>query len=125
MLLDRIMAEIPVDTVIPKPAAKGKFTLKGEGTAGEERAIYYSIPSREKGKQSGQKFITEKQLEEAYGQLLAAGELTRQWWNENIRHSETEGGCNFTTVGGLLVLLKEAERIKRGTYRRLLQSNKK
>jgi hypothetical protein len=118
MLLDRILAELAPGTKIPKPAAQGTFKVKGEGTAYGERAILYTIPNRKNPDRPRQKGVTATQLEQAYGQLLRTGELTRAWWNENVRLSDAEGGCNFTTVGGLLTLLGEAEYASVGVYRR-------
>jgi len=118
MLLDHILRELPFGTKIPKPTAEGTFTIKGEGTVQGERAIVYTIPNRKDPDRPGQKRVTASQLENAYGQLLRTGELTRDWWNDHARLSESEGGCNFTTVGGLLELLGEAEYARRDMYRR-------
>jgi hypothetical protein len=118
MLLDRILSELPEGTKIPKPAATGAFNIKGEGIAYGERAIVYTIPNRRNPDRPRQKGVTATQLEEAYRQLLRSGELTRGWWNEHVRLSSDEGECNFTTVGGLLELLGEAEYAGRGVYRR-------
>lgn len=118
MVIDRILAELPAGTRIPKPAATAEFTLKGEGTAYGERAVVYTIPSHKHPSRPSVKGITAAQLEKAFRELQRAGELTRTWWNAHGRLSAAEGGCNFTTVGGLLVLLGEAEYVKRGVYRR-------
>jgi hypothetical protein len=114
VVIDRILSEIAVGTEIPKPSAKGKFRLRGEGEVRGERGIRYSIPRT--GRPDGQKGVTAKQLEAAFDQLQRSGELTRDWWNENVRHAENEGGCNFTTVGGLFKLLGEAEYLGRGVF---------
>jgi hypothetical protein len=116
MLVDRILTEIAFGTVIPKPAAKAMFKFKGEGILRGERAIFYSIPNRKNPHKSGQKGVTASQLEKAYEQLLKTGRLTRDWWNTHVRHAGNEGGCNFTTVGGLLQLLGEAEYVERGIF---------
>lgn len=118
MLLDRILAALPPGTEIRKPEAEGRFTLKGEGTVRGERGVIYTIPNRKNPMKPGQKGVAASQLEKAFQQLKRTGRLTREWWNENVRHSDSEGGCNFTTVGGLLELLGEAQRVGRGVYAR-------
>ena len=117
MLLDRIISTFTPGTEIPKPAAHAPFKIKGEGIIRGERAIMYSIPNRKNPARPSQKGVTASQLEKAYHQLLRSGVLTRDWWNNHVRYSAGEGGCNFTTVGGLLQLLGEAEYVKRGVYR--------
>jgi hypothetical protein len=118
MLLDRILGKLPSGTVIPKPSAEGKFTVKGEGRVRGERGLIYTIPSHKTSSKPRQKGIAESQLTKAFDQLRRTGRLTREWWNDNVRHSANEGGCNFTTVGGLFELLGEAEYIRRGVYAR-------
>jgi hypothetical protein len=58
-------------------------------------------------------------LEKAYLHLCRTGEIGKSWWVEHVAASDSEGGCNFTTFGGLMFLLGEAERAGRGRYRRV------
>jgi hypothetical protein len=51
--------------------------------------------------------------------LCQTGEIGKSWWMEHVAASDSEGGCNFTTFGGLMILLGEAERAGRGSYRRV------
>lgn len=116
MLINRIISELPPGTRIKKPKAEGPFTLKGEGIVRGERGVIYTIPNRKDPKKPGRKGVTASQIEKAFLQLKRTGRLTREWWNGNVRHSTGEGGCNFTTVGGLFELLGEAEHAGRGVY---------
>ncbi len=118
-LLDRILSDVAIGTEIPKPAARAPFRLKGEGIRRGERAIVYSIPSHSNEHRSHEKGITVSGLEKAYSELLRCGEITRIWFNTHLKACAREGACNFTTIGGLLELLREAEYQKRGTYRRV------
>jgi hypothetical protein len=115
MLLDRILTQIPSGTAIPKPSAKRQFTFRGEGKVRDERGVIYSIPNHKNPDKPGQKGIAVSQLRRAFDQLRT-GQLTRAWWNKNVRHNANEGGCNFTTVGGIFVLLKEAKYVRPGVY---------
>jgi hypothetical protein len=119
MLIDQIVKRIPVGTGIPKPESKRQFTFQGEVRVATERAIAYAIPSSNKENSVGRKKITASQLEKAYRELCSNGEVTKAWWVKNVTESDNEGGCNFTTFGGLLILLGEAERAGRGKYRRV------
>jgi hypothetical protein len=116
MVIDRILNELPPGTVIPKPSAERLFTMTGEGTVRGEGGVFYTIPNRKNPNKLRQKGIAGSQLEKAFRHLQQTGKLTKKWWNENVRHSDNEGGCNFTTVGGLLALLGEAEYSERGVY---------
>lgn len=120
MVLDRILSRFPPGTQIPKPNACAAFTIKGEGYVGGERALVYTIPNRKNPAKPRQKGVTASQLEKAHRQLHQTGRLTRDWWNRHARLSVQEGGCNFTTVGGLFQLLGEAEYVGSGIYRRAM-----
>ena len=119
MLLDRIRKEIAPATEIPKPAARAPFRVKGEGMRRGERAIIYTIPSHAATSRRHEKGITGSELELAYAELVRSGSFTRDWFNEHLQACAKEGACNFTTIGGLLQLLGEAEYVERGTYRRI------
>lgn len=66
-----------------------------------------------------QKGITSSEWRLAHEQLARTGEFSRAWFNETMPACAKEGGCNFTTIGGIFQLLGEAE-YQRGIYRRLL-----
>jgi hypothetical protein len=113
VLIDRI-AEIPQGTQIPKPSSTRNYTLKEVGVRGDARVVAFSIP-RKNGKRET-KLITEEQLEKAYSHFKATGSIDKAWWKANVSLKEDEGGCTFTSFGGLLIVLGEAERAGRGKY---------
>ena len=118
MILDRILQEISPDAIIPKPAARESFTIKGEGRRRGERALVYRIPNHSDPEKPHEKGVTATELEDAHTELIRTGRLTRTWFNDQLSACADEGACNFTTIGGLFILLGEAEYAERGIYRR-------
>ena len=106
-------------TVIPKPKAEAKFLVKGVGMRRGEQAIVYAVPNHIHPLRPGEKGINISEFEAAYKQLMDAGELTREWFRENLPECDREGTCNFTTVGGLFVLLGKAKYDGPGRYARV------
>jgi hypothetical protein len=90
--------------------------VKGDGIRRDQRALIYTIPNRNNPTKHYEKGITYVELEEAYAQLRRAGRLTNPWFRHHLSACYTEGSCNFTTVGGLFVLLGEAEYDGPGLY---------
>jgi hypothetical protein len=118
MLLERILKVAPEGRIIPKPKAKGDFIVKGQGICRGKPAIIYTIPNHKNPDKPYQKGINAAELEAAHNQLLSSGSLTKQWFKKKLPKCDAEGGCQFTTVGGLFVLLGEALYASRGTYQR-------
>ena len=118
MVFGRILRVAPPGTVIPKPKAKSDFIVKGLGKRRGEQAIVYVIPSHTNPPKPHEKGVTVSEVERAYREFVASGEFTRQWFVRNLPRCYAEGDCNFTTTGGLFVLLGEAEYAGRGVYRR-------
>lgn len=116
-ILKRIEASVEPGTIIPKPAATGEFVVKGWGTRRGERALIYTIPNHKNPARPYAKGITVPEWQLAYEQLLKTGEFSRAWFNEAMPACAKEGGCNFTTIGGIFQFLGVAE-YQRGTYRR-------
>ncbi len=114
LLLRRIHL-LPPGTIIPKPDAKADFTIKGLGKRSRETALVYRIPNHSGGRPY-EKGITDTDWRLALQQLIKAGELTRDWFNSAMPRCAKEGGCNFTTIGGILSLLRIATYTARGTY---------
>lgn len=116
-IVRRIREEITAGTVIPKPEARGDFVVKGWGTRRGEAALIYTIPNRRGGKPS-EKGITVSEFESAWRRLASTGELTHRWFDETLQACAREGSCNFTTLGGLFVLLGYAryDAVSRGRY---------
>jgi hypothetical protein len=107
-------------TVIPKPKSKGEFTIKGWGKRKRQDALIYWVPNHGDQLKPHQKGITVDEWEQAYRQLLDRGEFTREWFNEHMHRCSIEGGCNFTTIGGIFTLFGLAVYNERGLYRKLV-----
>lgn len=87
-------------------------TVKGWGERRGEPALIYRICGvHEKG-------ITKSEWVKAFAQLTRTGELTRSWFNDKLVECRKEGGCNFTTIGGVFEFLGVAVFSHRGCYRK-------
>ena len=116
-IVDRIRAEIPDDEHIPKPNTES-YKIKGWGRRRNEPALVYLIPNHSNPAYPYEKGITETEFEKAYNQLHKTGEFTRPWFNQALAECAKEGGCSFTTIGGIFCLLGEASYSERGVYKR-------
>lgn len=116
MIFEQVLRIAPPGTIIPKPEAKGSFVVKGLGKRRGDRAIVYTIANHRRPEKPYEKGVSASELEVAYKQLVQAGSLTRQWFKEHLPQCDGEGDCNFTTVGGLFVLLGRARYADRGVY---------
>lgn len=105
MIFNKIMESIKPGTTIPKPAAKSDFVIKGIGKRRGEQALIYYIPNSKTGLPTYEKGITISEFESAYLQLNKNGMITRTWFNTSLSACSAEGGCNFTTIGGIFELL--------------------
>lgn len=115
----RIRKVAPPDTEIPKPAPRRPFLVVGDGFRRGQPALIYSIPNHTDTRRPYEKGITWRELERAYAQLVGKGELTNAWFQRHLAGCYKEGSCNFTTVGGLFELLREATYQRRGVYVRI------
>ena len=122
-ILNRIRTEIPDGTAIPKPATSEPYNTKGWGRRRDEPALVYLIPNRSNSDYPYQKGITETEFQRAYSQLNQTGEFTRKWFETELAGCDREGGCNFTTIGGIFELLGEASYSSPGIYKKTLQKN--
>ena len=120
MIIDRIKSLINSGTVIPKPEAIGPFVVKGWGMRRGQSAMVYRIPNHKDSKKPYEKGITEEEFIVSYIQLKEHGELTKAWFSKVLPECVKEGGCNFTTVGGIFVLLGEARYSRRGVCSRII-----
>jgi hypothetical protein len=103
-------------TVIPKPEAKGDFTIKGWGRRRGQPALIYFIPNHTNPQKPHEKGINTSEWEQAYRQLVRTGEFTRKWFYANLDCAD-EGSCNFTPIGGIFSLLGLATYEGKGVYR--------
>ena len=116
MIIDKIRDRMRPGVVIPKPEAKESFTITGWGRRRGEEALIYNVPNHSNPSKPHQKDITVSEFEKAYRQLTTSGLIDRRWFNENLPDCAKEGGCNFTTIGGIFELLGEAAYTHRGEY---------
>lgn len=105
MIIEQIRRIAQPGTVIPKPDAKADFIVKGWGRRRRENALIYFIPNHINPRSPYEKGITESEWEQAYQQIIKNGEFNRTWFNRNMQACAKEGGCNFTTIGGIFELL--------------------
>ena len=116
MIIERIRGSILSGTVIPKPGAKADFIVKGWGERRREVALIYRIPNHNNPGRPYEKGITASEFETAFSELKSSGQFTRAWFNAHLSKCAQEGGCNFTTIGGIFELLSEAAYSGRGIY---------
>jgi hypothetical protein len=103
-------------TTIRKPQAKADFVVKGWGIRRGERALIYTIPNHRHPARPYQKGITNSEWTRAFEHLRNAGDFSRTWFGRSLPACAKEGGCNFTTIGGVFELLGYAV-YSRGEYR--------
>jgi hypothetical protein len=119
MVIDRVFKIAPPGAVIPKPFATRQFHVVRMGKRRRERALIYSIPNKKRPRYPYEKGVTASEFKKAYDQLITTGQLTRSWFKKKFPACEAEGPCNFTTVGGLFILLGKAMYVTRGVYHRI------
>jgi hypothetical protein len=103
-------------TVIPKPEAKSNFTVKGWGKRRDDDALIYFVPNNSNPNKPYQKGVNLGEWDQAFRQLWEGGTFTRHWFDSNMPRCSKEGGCNFTTIGGVFQLLGVAKYASRGVY---------
>ncbi len=118
MIVDEIKTRIQPEMVIPKPEIKSPFTVKGWGKRRGENALLCRIPNTKNPEKPYVKGIAESEWVRAYDQLRETGAFTRYWFNENLPACANEGSCNFTTIGGIFVIMGLAAYSGRGRYER-------
>ena len=117
MIIEQIEALVRKGTVIPKPEAKADFVVKGWGVRRGERALVYLVPNHKDPSRPYEKGVTLSEFERAYQRVMSGEDFDRKWFEENMSACAAEGGCNFTTIGGLFQLLRIVE-YERGRYYR-------
>ena len=118
-IIERLEAEIAPGTRIPKPKTDETYRVKGWGMRRGERALIYFIPNRRDASKPYQKGVTVSEWRLACERLDTTGELRSSWFTSALPRRSTEDPCNFTTMGGVFVLLGLAARAGRGLYRRV------
>ena len=115
-ILSEIEKSATPGKVIPKPAAVGSYKVKDWGKRRGERALIYTIPNNSNPSFPHEKCVTEGEWVQAFERLMSEGELSRSWFEKKMAGCNKEGGCNFTTIGGIFELLGYA-RHEHGLYR--------
>lgn len=109
---------LSVGMVIPKPESEKNYTIKGLGESRGEEALVYKIPKNnpEKHSKESEKRITFTAFYKAYTVLQETSQFTREWFNESLPECAKDGGCNFTTIGGIFEMLGIASYSEPATY---------
>lgn len=115
MLIERVRA-LQAGAVIPKPEATADFRLKGWGRRRGGGALIYRIPDQRSAETRLEKRITVTEFARAYEELELSGQFTRSWFNLNLPAAANEGGCNYTTFGGVFSFLGLAKDGALGEY---------
>jgi len=117
-IIDRIRENVKSGTVIPKPESTEEYEIKGWGKSRGEDALVYYVPMKPSSKTQSSKRIEVSDFESAFHELIDSGKLTRTWFDSHLPDCAKDGGCSFTTIGGIFELLGEATYHRRGEYRR-------
>jgi len=83
-------------------------SIKGLGNRRNEEALIYYIPSKTKGKRPNEKGVNRSEFNLAYRLLYTNKYLDRKMYEEYLPGCKSEGGCNFTTIGGIFEYYKVA-----------------
>jgi len=118
-IIERLKAEIPPGTRIPKPETDNPYRVKGWGRRRGEPALIYFIPNGNNPSKPYEKGVTLSEWKLACERLETTGELCSSWFTSELPGCSGEGSCNFTTIGGVFVLLGLAARAERGLYLRV------
>ena len=101
----RVEQLVREQAVVPKPLSSGTCRLLRIGESRGARALVYELPKRPESKRASTKRIPLSVFEECADRLSDTGSFTRTWFAEHYPKLESDGTCNFTTVGGILQLL--------------------
>ena len=114
-LKDRVVELQKNNTPIPKTEDRYTYILKvsvGEIYGEKKDSFYYPVGS------SKEKAVPFDTLYAAYQRLIGTGIFSRAWYKETFPAEERSRPCNFTTIGGVFVVLGFAEHMGNGVYRR-------
>lgn len=113
-LKDAVVELYKNNTPIPKPNTSARILKVAVANIhGEEKdSFYYSIGSSKK------KPVPFDTLYAAYQRLTETGTFSRAWYKETFPVEVADCPCNFTTIGGVFIVLGFAEYMENGVYRR-------
>jgi hypothetical protein len=80
--------------------------------------LVYHIPPKAGTTRASEKRLTTSAFRAAFEVLTQSGSITRRWFAAAFPELDADGGCNFTTLGGVFVLIGEAHYGGRGVYRK-------
>ena len=103
-------------SIIPKPETDKIFRVLRFGKRRNEKALIYSRPNNKDTSKHYEKGVTITEFQIAHNELIKNGCITRSWFKKNLINCAEEGGCNFTTIGGIFELLREAKYSAKGIY---------
>jgi hypothetical protein len=104
------ISDVTPGTAVPRPRVNCEVSRFGVRKS--EQALFYKSAHHEKN-------IRRSEFEIAHKQLCGAGELTRKWFEQCMPVRAKQDPCNFTTMGGVFVLLGDALHDPgRGAYRK-------
>lgn len=116
MILNRIKKATKPGTQIPKPRSTEIYTVVRWGKSRGEEALVYQIPAKHGTIKPSEKRVTVSAFRKAFDILQKSGKITRSWFAQEFPKLESDGSCNFTTLGGVFVLIGEAWYARPGEY---------
>lgn len=118
MIIKRIKRIARPGTKIPKPKSTEEYIIVRWGKSRGEEALVYQLPMKPTSKKPSEKRVTISAFKKAYEVLINEGEIRHSWFSKEFPNLKKDGSCNFTTLGGIFVLLGEATYEQRGIYKR-------
>jgi hypothetical protein len=103
----RQLKQLPIGTVIPKAESEKEYRITRWFYQDGQEWFSYSIAN---------KSIPISWVRGCFDQIQTTGELRTAWFRNTFYSGKDLGSCNFTTIGGLFVLLGAAERVREGVY---------
>jgi hypothetical protein len=101
VIFPRIRTDVLPDTILPG----ANYSVKGIYRRRGEAALVYRIPNRTAADSWYEKGVVEGEWEQAYERLSISSELSRAWFNNNLRAAAAEGPCNYIAIGKVFVFL--------------------
>ena len=118
-IIDRLEAEIVAGRLIPKPETDGEYGVKGWGNEARRTGsglLHSELQGQVEAPPEGRDSIGVEARIRATG---VDRELRHSWFKAALPACYGEGSCNFTTIGGVFVMLGVAVRDGRGAYRKV------
>src|ERR1017187_2252716 len=101
------LKRLPIGTSIPKVESTKNYQIKAWYYKDGEEQFSYTVAN---------KAFPVSWICGCFEELRKTGELRTAWFRESFYDGEDLGGCNFTTIGGLFILIGIAKRARKGLY---------